>query len=74
MHRETYQNDKVAMILNQNFIAVKVDHELDPDLVFFSPMTLWLEVALKIPNLDPTVRGDATTMLQRASREMLNTP
>ncbi|MCP4980399.1 MAG: thioredoxin domain-containing protein [Gammaproteobacteria bacterium] len=59
---------------SQPLIPIAQDKWIIPDLVFFSPMTLWLEVALKIPKLDPTVRGDATTMLQRASREMLNTP
>ena len=45
-----------------------------PDLVLVSPMTLWLEVALAVPGLDPAVRATATTMLQRATREMLDSP
>jgi len=45
-----------------------------PDRVLYSPMTLWLKVALEIPELDPAVRRSATTMLQRASRDMLDAP
>ena len=45
-----------------------------PDQVFFSPMTLWLEVALEIPELSPAVRKSAIEMLQRATREMLDSP
>ncbi len=32
MQRESYQDDTVAARLNESFIAVKVDRELDPDL------------------------------------------
>ncbi len=32
MQRESYQDDEVAARLNQSFISVKVDRELDPDL------------------------------------------
>ena len=45
-----------------------------PDLVSISPMTLWLTVAVKVPGLDPEIRESATRMLQRASREMLDSP
>ena len=45
-----------------------------PDRVLYSPMTLWLKVALQVPGLDPAVRRNATTMLQRASRDMLDSP
>ena len=45
-----------------------------PDLVFYSPMTLWLETALDTPGLNPAVRRTADEMLQRASREMLESP
>jgi hypothetical protein len=45
-----------------------------PDQVLFSPMTLWLKVALELPQLDPMVRETATTMLQRTTRELLNSP
>jgi hypothetical protein len=45
-----------------------------PDLVLYSPMTLWLEVALEIPELDPAVRASAISMLQRVTREMLDSP
>ena len=45
-----------------------------PDQVFFSPMTLWIEVALEVPGLNPTVRSSANEMLQRATREMLDSP
>jgi uncharacterized protein YyaL (SSP411 family) len=45
-----------------------------PDRVLYSPMTLWLKVALEVPGLDPAVRRSAATMLQRASRDMLDSP
>ena len=32
MQRESYQDEGIASILNQKYIAVKVDRELDPDL------------------------------------------
>ncbi|MCP4186972.1 MAG: thioredoxin domain-containing protein [Gammaproteobacteria bacterium] len=32
MQRESYQNDGVAEILNQHFVAVKIDRELRPEL------------------------------------------
>lgn len=32
MHRESYQNNDVAKLLNEYFIPVKVDRELNPDL------------------------------------------
>jgi hypothetical protein len=44
------------------------------DLVFFSPMTLWLRVALSLPKLDPGVRASATGMLQRVTEEMIDRP
>jgi hypothetical protein len=44
------------------------------DLVFYSPMTLWLKVALVVPELDPAVRESARAMLQRVTREMLDSP
>jgi len=45
-----------------------------PDRVLYSPMTLWLKVALEVPELDPPVRRSAAAMLQRASRDMLDSP
>lgn len=44
------------------------------DLVFYSPMTLWLEVALAVPGLDAKVRSSAIEMLQRVTREMVDRP
>ena len=44
------------------------------DLVFYSPMTLWLEVAVTLPKIDPAVRDSATAMMQRVTREMLANP
>jgi len=44
------------------------------DLVFYSPMTLWLQVALAVPDLDPTLRNSARAMLQRATHEMHANP
>jgi hypothetical protein len=37
-------------------------------------MTLWLEIALEVPGLSPEVRESASSMLGRATREMLNSP
>ncbi len=45
-----------------------------PDLVFFSPMSLWLESALDADGVDPAVRESAQAMLRRASRDMLDSP
>ena len=44
------------------------------DQVFYSPMTLWLQVALAVADLDPTLRDSARAMLQRATREMHANP
>ncbi|MCP4472278.1 MAG: thioredoxin domain-containing protein, partial [Gammaproteobacteria bacterium] len=44
------------------------------DLVFDSPMTLWLQVALTVPDLDSTAYDSARAMLQRATREMQANP
>jgi uncharacterized protein YyaL (SSP411 family) len=32
MQQESYQDEDIAKLLNQSYIAVKVDRELDPDL------------------------------------------
>jgi len=45
-----------------------------PDLVFYSPMTLWLRVAVTVPGLNPEIRQSARQMLRRANREMLDSP
>ena len=45
-----------------------------PDLVFFSPMSLWLESALGADGVDPSIRESARSMLRRASRDMLDSP
>ena len=44
------------------------------DLVFYSPMTLWLEATLAAPELDSKLRSSATEMMQRVTREMLDRP
>jgi uncharacterized protein YyaL (SSP411 family) len=44
------------------------------DLVFYSPMTLWMRVALGLPKLDPEIRASATGMLQRVTEEMIDRP
>ncbi len=58
----------------QSLIPIAPGEWIIPDRVFFSPMTLWLEVALKVPGLNPTVRTRANEMLQRATSEMLDSP
>jgi uncharacterized protein YyaL (SSP411 family) len=45
-----------------------------PDLVLFSPMSVWLETALNADGIDPAIRESARSMLRRASRDMLNSP
>ena len=32
MHRESYSNPEIAKILNDNYVAIKVDRELNPVL------------------------------------------
>ena len=44
------------------------------DLVFYSPMTLWLEATLATAELDSKLRNSATKMMQRVTREMLDRP
>ena len=44
------------------------------DLVFQSPMTSWIQVALTVPDLDPELRRKARVMLRRDSREMHANP
>jgi uncharacterized protein YyaL (SSP411 family) len=44
------------------------------DLVFYSPMTLWLEVALNVTGLDSTLRSTAQAMLERETGEMHANP
>jgi hypothetical protein len=58
----------------QSLIPIAPGKWIIPDQVFFSPMTLWIEVALEVPGLNPTVRAGANKMLQRATREMLDSP
>lgn len=58
----------------QSLIPIAPGKWIIPDQVFFSPMTLWIEVALEAPGLNPTVRAGANEMLQRATREMLDSP
>ena len=58
----------------QSLIPIAPGKWIIPDQVFISPMTLWLEVALETPGLNPEVLGSATEMLQRATRDMLDSP
>jgi uncharacterized protein YyaL (SSP411 family) len=58
----------------ESLIPIAPGKWIIPDQVFFSPMTLWIEVALEVPGLNPTVRNGANEMLQRATREMLDSP
>jgi len=37
-------------------------------------MTLWLRVALTLPELDPKVRASASDMMQRVTSEMMEQP
>ncbi|MCP4768994.1 MAG: hypothetical protein GY875_22375 [Gammaproteobacteria bacterium] len=46
----------------------------DKRLANWNAMTLWLQVALSVPDLDPTLRDSADAMLQRATREMHANP
>ena len=58
----------------QSLIPIAPGKWVIPDQVFFSPMTLWIEAALEVPGLNPTVHAGANEMLQRATREMLDSP
>jgi uncharacterized protein YyaL (SSP411 family) len=58
----------------QSLIPIAPGEWIIPDQVLISPMTLWIEVALEVPDLNPTVRAVANKMLQRATREMLDSP
>jgi len=58
----------------QSLIPIAPGKWIIPDQVFFSPMTLWIEVALEAPGLNPAVRTGANEMLQRATRDMLDSP
>ncbi len=58
----------------QPLIPVAAGKWIMPDLVFYSPMSLWLETALDLSALDADVRRDAEQMLTRATREMLDSP
>ncbi|MDJ0779494.1 MAG: DUF255 domain-containing protein [Gammaproteobacteria bacterium] len=58
----------------QPLIPVAAGKWIMPDLVFYSPMSLWLETALNLRGLDQEVRRDAEQMLTRATREMLDAP
>ena len=59
---------------NNTLIPLAQGKWIIPDLVYFSPMTLWLRVALEAPGVETEVREQAATMLQRASRDMLDAP
>jgi len=58
----------------ESLIPIAPGKWIIPDQVFFSPMTLWIEVALEAPGLNPVVRAGANEMLQRATRDMLDSP
>ena len=44
------------------------------DLVLFSPLTLWLQTALTLPELDAEIRKSATRQLSRVNRDMYDRP
>ncbi len=58
----------------QPLIPLAPGNWIIPDRVFYSPMTLWLKVALDVPELNQETRQSAARMLQRATREMLESP
>jgi len=59
---------------SRSLIPIAPGHWIIPDQVFPSPMTLWLKAAIEIPGLKAEIRNSALQMLQRASREMLDSP
>ncbi len=74
MERESYSDPEIAVIMNANFVSVKVDREEGPDvgnihMAFVEattgnggrPMNVWLT-----PNLKPFVGG--LTSLQKTER------
>ena len=72
-HSQFLKNDRWHQKA-RSLIPIAPGKWIMPDLVSFSPMTLWLKVAVEVSGLDPEIRESATRMLQRASREMLDSP
>ncbi len=58
----------------QSLIPVSKGNWIIPDSVFYSPMTLWVKVASRIPGVSNQVREVARQMPRRVTRELLNSP
>jgi len=72
-HRRFYQQERWQAKENP-LIPVGEGKWVMQDLVFYSPMTLWLRTALELPGLDATVRASASEMLQRLTLSMMERP
>lgn len=72
-HARFYRNDRWQQ-KTRSLIPLAPGKWIMPDLVYFAPMSLWLRVAVAVPGLAAEVRQSAASMLQRASREMLDSP
>jgi len=57
-----------------SLIPVAPGQWIIPDQVSRSPMSLWLEAALEIPDVAEKIRGSARSMLLRANRELVEAP
>ncbi len=58
----------------QSVIPLAADKWVIEDLVFYSPMTRWLRVALSVPRLDAELRASAAGMMLRVTQTMLDRP
>lgn len=72
-HSQFLKNDRWHQ-KSRSLIPIAPGKWIIPDLVFYSPMTLWLKAAIEVPGLNPEIRQSALQMLQRANREMLDSP
>ncbi|MCP4388934.1 MAG: thioredoxin domain-containing protein [Gammaproteobacteria bacterium] len=72
-HSQFLKNDRWHQ-KSRSLIPIAPGKWVIPDLVFYSPMTLWLKAAIEVPGLKPEIRKSALQMLQRANREMLDSP
>jgi hypothetical protein len=72
-HRR-YLVDNLWQLNHRSLIPAEPGQWVIQDRVITSPMTQWIESVLGVPKIDPTIKRDAQEMLQRVTREMLDTP
>ena len=69
-----YLVDNLWQLNHRSLIPTEPGQWVIQDRVITSPMTQWIETVLGLPKIDPTIKRDAQEMLQRVTREMLDTP